>query len=252
MNFENSVGFTVNGQKFRVKHAIQAQNVFRHIIRNAENLGMVVNSNKMAMTCMSGAVDYEADAYILDADQNRVGCRKKFKASGVRFSNKLDIEEHVLYIEKAMRSRYWVLRNLKGNGFNTEELLHVYKTMIRPVVEYACPVYHSSLTDGQDERIERLQDHALKTIFGSELSARRLRGEANLETLRDRRENIVKKFAIKCSNDPAFSHWFLRRQTTRVARNNELYLEEKARCDRLKNSPIYYLRRILNGKPGKT
>lgn len=30
VNFENSIGFTVNGQKYRVKHAIQAQNVFRH------------------------------------------------------------------------------------------------------------------------------------------------------------------------------------------------------------------------------
>ena len=49
INFENSFGFTVNGQKFRVKHALQAQNVFRHIVRNAEELGMVVNAQKTAM-----------------------------------------------------------------------------------------------------------------------------------------------------------------------------------------------------------
>ena len=144
-----------------------------------------------------------------------------------------------------------MLRNLKKNGFTVEELIHVYKTMLRPVVEYGCPVYHSSLTDDQDERLERLQDHALKSVYGTERSARKLRGDAGLVTLRERRENIVKKFAIKCANDPAFDHWFPKRQVNRVTRNNDLYLEEKARCERLKNSPLFYFRRILNGKEGK-
>ena len=162
------------------------------------------------------------------------------------------MEAHVAHIIKAMRSRYWTIRNLKTNGFNTEELLHVYKTMLRPVVEYGCVVFHSSLTDEQDERIERLQDHALKCIYGMELSARRLRGLSGLPTLRERREQIVSKFAHKCANDPAFEHWFPRRSTGRITRNADTYLEEKARCERLKNSPLYYFRRILNGKVGKT
>ena len=250
VNFENSIGFEVNGQKYRVKHAIQAQNIFRHVVRGAESLGMVVNSQKTAMMCISGATDFVADAYILDEDLNRIGCSQKIKALGLRFSNRLDMEDHVQYIIKSMRSRYWTLRNLKNSGFNCEELVHVYKTMIRPVVEYGCVVYHSSLTDDQDERLERLQDHALKCIFGTEQSARRLRGLADLPTLRERREQIVLKFATKCSNDPAYDHWFPRR-TGRQTRNKEVYLEEQARCERLRNSPLFYFRRVLNGKVGK-
>ena len=71
--------------------------------------------------------------------------------------------------------------------------------------------------------------------------------------MRERREELVLKFALKCANDPAFDHWFPRRITSRNTRNknSELYLEEKARCERLKNSPIYYFRQILNGKVGK-
>ena len=64
VNFENSIGFNVNGQKYRVKHAIQTQNVFRHVVRNTEDLGMVVNSQKTDMVCVSGAMDFQADAYI--------------------------------------------------------------------------------------------------------------------------------------------------------------------------------------------
>ena len=91
----------------------------------------------------------------------------------------------------------------------------------------------------------------MKCIFGVEKSARVLRGLANLSTLRERREELVKKFAVKCSNDPAFEHWFPVRKTGRVTRNAETYLEEQARCDRLKNSPLFYMKRILNGKIGK-
>ena len=100
------------------------------------------------------------------------------------------------------------MRNLKKNGFTNAELVQVYKTVIRPVAEYGAVVFHSSLTDDQDERLERLQDHALKCIFGPELSARKLRGLAGLDTLRSRREKLTGKFAIKCVNDPVFEKWF--------------------------------------------
>ena len=184
VNFENSIGFNINGRLQRIKYAVQAQNIFQHVVRRAEDIGMVVNASKTAMICMSGALEYDADAYLLDADQNRIGCNGTIKALGVRFSNKLNMEEQVSYIVKAMRSRYWTLRNLRLNGFNTAELVQVYKTVIRPVAEYGCVVFHSSLTDEQDERLERLQDHALKCIFGPEQSARKLRGLAGIETLR--------------------------------------------------------------------
>ena len=188
------------------------------------------------MVCVLGAAEYTADAYLLDSEQARIGCSSTIKALGLRFSNRLDIEDQVLHIIKLVRAQYWTLRNLKFNGFNAEELVRVYKTMIRPVVEYGCTVYHSSLTDNQDERLERLQDHALKCIFVPGLSARRLRGISGLQTLRERREEIVKKFAFKCANDPAFDHWFPRRNTGRSTRSKEIYLEEQARCERLKNS----------------
>ena len=206
------------------------------------------------MMCISAATDYQADSFILDKDQNRIGCGETIKALGIRLSNRLDMEDHVKYIIKAVRSRYWTLRNLKLNGFTNEELVQVYKTIIRPVSKYGCVMFHSSLTDEQDERLERLQDHTLKCIYGTELSARKLKGLAGLETLRERREVLAMKFALKCSRDPVFQdRWFTRNTNRRSGRNGggEDYLEEKARCERMKNSPIFYFRRLLNGKIGK-
>ena len=45
--------------------------------------------------------------------------------------------------------RLWTLRNLKNSGFTNEELVRVFSTIIRPVIEYVAVMYHSSLTDEQ-------------------------------------------------------------------------------------------------------
>ena len=40
-----------------------------------------------------------------------------------------------------------------------------YGTVIRPVLEYACPVWHSSLTAAQTKALESLQCRALRIIY---------------------------------------------------------------------------------------
>ena len=56
VNFENSYGFKVNSLQHRVKHVIQAQNIFQHLVRRAEAIGMKVNTGMTAMMCVSDAL----------------------------------------------------------------------------------------------------------------------------------------------------------------------------------------------------
>ena len=48
--------------------------------------------------------------------------------------------------------------------------------------------------------------------------------------------------------------WFPSRAVGRpgARRKGEAFLEEFARCNRLRDSPLFYMRRRLNGKEGKT
>ena len=252
LNFENSYGFEVNGIRFRVKHAAQSQNIFRHLVRKAEEIGMVVNTKKTAMMCVSDAMGYKADAFMLDAEQERIECQDSLKVLGMKFGCRPTMEAQVDFVKKKFRARYWMLRNLKSNGFTAEELLKVYKTMIRPVAEYGAVVYHSSLTDEQDEELDNLQNHALKCIYGTGLSGRKMRSLAGLQTLRARREELCDKFASKCVNIDRMKKWFPRKTARASGRlKGEVFLEKKARCSRLHNSPFFYFRRRLNGKEGK-
>ena len=49
----------------------------------AEDIGMVVNAKKTTMVCVSVALSYQADAFIYDADNDRIGCQDSFKALGM-------------------------------------------------------------------------------------------------------------------------------------------------------------------------
>ena len=79
-----------------------------------------------------------------------------------------------------------------------------------------------------------------------------MRELADLTTLRERRIEHCDKFAMKCVDSDRFSHWFPPVTGRRSARNKEEYQEDYARCKRLYDSPLYYMRRRLNGKPGRT
>ena len=108
------------------------------------------------------------------------------------------------------------------------------------------------LTDKQDEELERLQATALRYIYGYGLPYSRMREMSGLATLRQRRIEAADKFARSCLGSRRFSRWFPENPQTRRSRHTLHYKEELARCDRLKNSPLFYMRRRFNGKAGKT
>ena len=158
---------------------------------------------------------------------------------------------HVEALRKRVRRQYWSLFHLMHSDFKPDELARVYRSTILPVLDYCCVVYHSLLTDHQDQQVERLQKQALRIIYGPGIPYAKMRERAGVKTLRQRRIEMTDKFASKCLGG-RFPEWFPLRVPGRATRTGgERYLEEFARCDRLKNTPIFYMRRRMNGKEGK-
>ena len=132
-------------------------------------------------------------------------------------------------------------------------MITVYKTIILPIIDYCCVVYHSQLTDEQDQKLERLQSAALKNIFGYQVKYSNMRKRAELTTLQARRIALTDKFEEKAAAHPQYAGaWFPLREGRQGGRRQaEIYKEFTARTDRLNNSPLFYYRRRLNGKEGK-
>ena len=75
------------------------------------------------------------------------------------------------------------------------DLLFVYLSVLRPVLDFAAPTYHSLLSVSQTDTLESLQRKAFKIIY-SDLSYREALAVSNVKTLEDRRFELTKNFAI--------------------------------------------------------
>ena len=68
-----------------------------------------------------------------------------------------------------------------------------------------------------------------------------------IESLEERRNKLTLNFARKVSKDSRFKHWFPEKQYGDINLRRELKYEEQfARTERLKKSPLFHMRRMLN------
>ena len=196
---------------------------------------MKVNTLKTSVLCVSDATSFRPVAFLEAADgeilESAPGGRMKIL--GFVFGDTPSVRPHVESVIKKIRQRYWTLFNLKKHGFTQEELVTVYKTMIRPVADYCDIVYHSLMTDDLDEALENMQNMALRCIFGPKISARKMRKLAGITTLRERRISHCDTFAQKCLDSTRFQEWFPLKSGRRSARSekSEKYVESFARCE---------------------
>ena len=94
-------------------------------------------------------------------------------------------------------SRLYFLRQLKRNRLPPNDLFQFYDTCIRPVIEYACEVFHDSLPQYLSiNDLERLQERAFRIIF-SELQYQEVLNAFNISSLYDRRQKLTTKFLMK-------------------------------------------------------
>jgi len=88
-------------------------------------------------------------------------------------------------------SRLYFLKQLKRAGAGTDDLLCFYCSVIRPVLEYACPVWHSSLTAALSRALESLQKRAMNIIF-PDMDYKLSLVMARINTLEERQQVLTK------------------------------------------------------------
>ena len=97
-------------------------------------------------------------------------------------------------VSKASK-RLFTLSVLRKALAPANDLLTVFTTYIRPVLEYVCTLWHSSLTNIQCTRIERVQKRALRSIYGANyISYENALSMSGLCSLESRRDNLMMKF----------------------------------------------------------
>jgi len=114
------------------------------LVQQATETGMIVNGRKTKEILIGSVLrDPPVSVTLSSAPEERV---TTFKLLGVDVANDLKWAQHVDAISSKAASRLHFLELLKRSGVGLDDLLCFYKTVVRPVLEYACPAWHSSLT----------------------------------------------------------------------------------------------------------
>ena len=78
------------------------------------------------------------------------------KLLGVMLSSDLTWNEHVAYSVKKSSRRLYMLRLLKRANADTKTLITVYRTCVRPILEYCNQIWNFNIPEYLSNDIERI------------------------------------------------------------------------------------------------
>merc|ERR1711895_419089 len=86
---------------------------------------------------------------------------------GIILTDDLQWKENTANICQKVKTKFFILWKLKQFGLKQEELLTAWKVLLRPIAEYAAPLWHSGLLKSDSEILERRQKRAVGLILST-------------------------------------------------------------------------------------
>ena len=170
------------------------------------------------------------------------------KLLGTIITNDLKWHKNTTFLVKKANARMRLLHKIAEFAAPMEDMVSIYVSYIRSILEQSCTVWHSSLTLEDSQDLERVQKSAMRIILKDQYHSY----EQALETLMlaklsERREKLCLKFAKKSAENPLTCDLFpLNEAEGLETRNQDKYKVQFANTDRLKDSAVPYLQRLLN------
>ena len=159
---------------------------------------------------------------------------------GVKLSSDLSWHHHVDHILKKANPCLYSLNMLKRAKVSPKDITQIFCSRIRPILEYAAPVWHGGLTKEMRDNIEAIQKRALKIALPS-LGYKEAMDSLNIVTLQERREDLCKCFFKKIKDPNDKLNKLLPHKTNSVTtRHGKEYPLPKVNTNRFKDSFIPY------------
>ena len=160
---------------------------------------------------------------------------------GVIISQDLTWQLHIDDITTKASQRLYFIILLKCAGIEPHHLVKIYTTIIRSVIEYACQVWHTSLTIRQTNQLESIQKRAMRIVFHG-MRYNDAIATARISTLADRREALCRSLFATMQQPNHKLHHLLPppRTCTYSLRNARAYGVPRCKTNRFKNSFVPY------------
>ena len=125
---------------------------------------MIINEKK-AKEIVINFLKSEIDIPELEINGEKIEQVQNSKLLGVTISYDLTWGKHVKKIRTKATQRLYFLRLLKRTHVSMDKMLQIYCSLVRPTTEYACQVWHGTLTGELSDAIESVEERALEIIM---------------------------------------------------------------------------------------
>ena len=228
--------------------SLKSQAYLDNIKEWTENQKMILNQKKTKAMVFNYTDKYKFGTR-LTLNEEHLEVVNTTKLLGVIITDDLKWDSNTESLVKRANQRMELLRKVASFGTSLEEKRNIYILFIRSVLEQSCTVWHSSLTKENEEDLERVQKSAVRIIVGKDIkNYDDALIKADLDSLKDRRTELCMKFARKCVKSNKSKEMFPLRQKIHEmeTREEEKYEVQHANTERLKNSAIPYMQRLMN------
>jgi Reverse transcriptase (RNA-dependent DNA polymerase) len=137
------------------------------ILNNEKTVYMIINNKKV-----------ETDETI-KMDGKNIMKVDQVKYLGIILDNKLNFNEHFENVVKKISNKTWFLSRMKFKLDKSHRTL-VYKTMIEPHLQY-CSTILFIMSDEKVEKLQKLQNRAMRTILNCDMRTRKIDMLENLK-----------------------------------------------------------------------
>ena len=229
---------------------VEKSEVYKQLLKTdiyARKNEMKINQKKTQLMVFNPckSIDFQPE---ISLNGQQLQVIDEMKLLGVIIKSDLSWHANTQYIVNRANKRLWMLRRLVNLGANRDDLLEIYRTQVRSVLELAVPVWQGNLSQLDKINIERVQKSALHIILGDKYACyKNAIKTLNIDDLETRRNKLCLKFGKKCETNDKFKHWFkFNNQTLNTRQAKTKYVKVKARLYRLEKSPISFLTNMLN------
>ena len=139
-------------------------------------------------------------------DRNhQIPVKKEAKFLGVTFDQKLTFLPHIKNLRISCQKAMSVIKSVSGTdwGGDRKSLLHLYRTLIRPRLDYGCIVYGSA-RKSYLQMLDPIHHQGLRLALGAfrTTPCESLYVEANECSLNDRRDKLAMQYSTKLASNP--------------------------------------------------
>ena len=225
---------------------LESQNHLNEVNKWTQENKMELNTKKCQVMIFNYTRKYQFNTR-LSIEDEILSIVKEVKLLGVVITDDLSWNRNTSYLVKKANSRMRILHKLCEFSIPVKEMVIIYIAYIRSVCEQSCTVWHSSLTQENSTDLERIQKTSLKIILKDNYcSYESALNQSQLEELSVRREKLCLGFAQKGLKNEHLKSLLVENNLKTEFRQQEKYNVMHAYTDRLKNSAIVYMQRLLN------